>query len=112
MPIVHFVNLTLLEIETMETNCDSTPNDCRESCVSADGIGPFWDAICGPEIRVEKRWVNPAYRAECRWEVSLRISQGMVAHLYETPDKTLALKYARETAERTGLSVAIHDRTN
>jgi|688.fasta_scaffold1394661_2 hypothetical protein len=96
----------------METNCTGTPNDCREACVSADGIGPFWDALCGPEIRVEKRWVNPAYRAEYRWEVSLRISQGMVAHLYETPDKILALKYARETAERTGLIVAIHDRTN
>jgi len=96
----------------MKTNCTGTPNDCRETCVSADGIGPFWDVLSGPEIRVEKRWANPAYRAECRWEVSLRISQGMVAHLYETPDKILALKYARETAERTGLSVAIYDRTN
>jgi hypothetical protein len=65
-----------------------------------------------PAIRVEKCWVNPAYRNECRWQVTLRISQGMVAHLYETPDSILALKYARETAERTGLIVSIHDRAN
>ena len=75
-----------------------------------DNGGP--EIVVEPAIRVEKCWVNPAYRNECRWEVTLKISQGMTAHLYETPDKTLALKYARETAERTGLIVSIHDRTN
>jgi hypothetical protein len=72
--------------------------------------GPEIDAL--PEIRLEKCWVNPAYRDEVRWEVILKITSGMVAHLYESPDRTLALKYARETADRTSLAVNIYDRTN
>jgi hypothetical protein len=72
--------------------------------------GPDIDGL--PEIRLEKCWVNPAYRDEVRWEVTFKITAGMTAHLYESSDRTLALKYARETAERTSLSVNIYDRTN
>ena len=72
--------------------------------------GPEIDGL--PEIRLEKCWVNPAYRGEVRWEVTLKITSGMVVHLYESSDRTLALKYARETAERMCLAVNIYDRTN
>jgi hypothetical protein len=77
--------------------------------------GPDVDAELAnfvPEVRLEKCWINPAYRNEVRWEVTLRINPWMHSHLYESHDRDFALKYARETAERTGLTVSIHDRTN
>jgi len=29
----------------METNCNSNPHECHESCVSADGLGTVWPTI-------------------------------------------------------------------
>ena len=84
-------------------NSDCADPQCNHGGPDIDGL---------PEIRIEKVWVNPGYRDEVRWEVTMKITAGMVAHLYESPDRTLALKYARETAERTSLAVNIYDRTN
>jgi hypothetical protein len=103
--------------ETSGTSGDYWSEYClNPSCddPQCDNGGPdiVADIVAEPEVRVEKCWVNPAYRNECRWQVTLRIMPGMVSYLYDTPDRILALKYARETAERTGLNVSLHDRTN
>jgi hypothetical protein len=86
-----------------------------EYCLNADCADPQCnhggpDGL--PEIRMEKCWVNPAYRENVIWTVAMKISAGMTAHLYESSDRTLALKYARETSDRTSLTVNIYDRTN
>ena len=101
------------------TTCGNTMTRENESeyCLNPSCDDPQFDnggpeIVVEPEIRVEKCWINPAYRNEYHWQVTLRVLPGLVSYLYETPDKTLALKYARETAERTGLIVSIHDRTN
>ena len=64
-----------------------------------------------PDITLEKRWVNPGYKESTTWVVTLRISPAICPEVFESSDRIIALKYARDMASNTGLAVHIYDRT-
>ena len=50
----------------METNCNSTPNECRDSCVSADGLGTVWPSIAARrKKKLEERAALPTVCTFC-----------------------------------------------
>ena len=66
-----------------------------------------------PEIRIYKRWLNPAYRAASYYSVVLHISTALESVLFETESAIDAMVYARNVrAENSlGLDIKHHDRT-